>query len=36
MYSDQLNRRILQGEKIPLEEKVFSIFEPEVECLQKG
>lgn len=35
-FTDQLNRRILQGEKIPHKEKVFSIFEPEVEWLQKG
>jgi len=35
-FSDQLERRILKGEKIPHEEKIFSIFEPEVEWLQKG
>ena len=35
-FSDQLRRRILQGEKIPHCEKVFSIFEPDVEWLQKG
>ena len=35
-FSDQLKRRILEGEKIPHSEKVFSIFEPQVEWLQKG
>jgi len=35
-FTDQLRRRILEGEKIPHEEKVFSIFEPHVEWLQKG
>ncbi len=35
-HVDLVNRRILQGEKIPHEEKVFSIFEPHVEWLQKG
>ena len=35
-FSDQLSRRILEGEKIPHDEKVFSIFEPHVEWLQKG
>jgi hypothetical protein len=31
-----VRRRILLGEKIPHSEKVFSIFEPHVEWLQKG
>lgn len=35
-FTDQLDRRILQGEKIPHPEKIFSIFEPHVEWLQKG
>ncbi|MCP4268756.1 MAG: ISNCY family transposase, partial [Candidatus Brocadiaceae bacterium] len=35
-HIDLVDRRILKGEKIPHEEKVFSIFEPEVEWLQKG
>lgn len=35
-FADQLRRRILEGETIPHEEKVFSIFEPHVEWLQKG
>ena len=35
-FTDQLDRRILQGEKIPHSEKMFSIFEPQVEWLQKG
>lgn len=35
-FTDQLRRRILQGETIAHEEKVFSIFEPHVEWLQKG
>jgi len=34
--TDQLRRRILEGEQIPHSEKIFSIFEPEVEWLQKG
>jgi transposase, IS5 family len=35
-YRDLLGRRILKGEIIPHAEKVFSIFEPHVEWLQKG
>lgn len=35
-FADQLTRRIIEGEKIPHSEKIFSIFEPEVEWLQKG
>jgi len=35
-HIDLVDRRILQGEKIPHEEKLFSIFEPHVEWLQKG
>lgn len=35
-FIDLVNRRILQGEKIPHSEKIFSIFEPEVEWISKG
>ena len=35
-HIDLVDRRVLQGEKIPHEEKMFSIFEPDVEWLQKG
>lgn len=35
-HIDLVDRRILQGEQIPHSEKVFSIFEPETEWLQKG
>ncbi len=31
-----VERRIIKGEKIPHKEKVFSIFEPDTEWLQKG
>lgn len=33
---DQLRRRVLNGERIPHEEKVFSIFEPHTEWISKG
>ena len=33
---DQIDRRVLQGERIPHEEKVFSIFEPHTEWINKG
>ena len=33
---DQINRRILDGEKIPHEEKIFSVFEPYTEWIVKG
>ncbi|WPL14013.1 ISNCY family transposase [Thiorhodovibrio litoralis] len=33
---DQIERRVLQGERIPHEEKVFSIFEPHTEWIAKG
>jgi hypothetical protein len=32
----QIERRVLQGERIPHEEKVFSIFEPHTEWICKG
>lgn len=35
-HEDLVRRRILLGEQIPHSEKVFSIFEPHVEWLQKG
>lgn len=35
-HEDLVRRRILRGEQIPHSEKVFSIFEPHVEWLQKG
>lgn len=33
---DQIERRVLKGEKIPHNEKVFSIFEPHTEWISKG
>jgi hypothetical protein len=33
---DQIQRRVVHGEKIPHEEKVFSIFEPHTEWISKG
>jgi len=33
---DQATRRVLRGEKVPNEEKVFSIFEPHTELLIRG
>ena len=33
---DQIKRRVIQGEKIPHEEKVFSVFEEHSEWIQKG
>jgi hypothetical protein len=33
---DQITRRVIQGEIIPSDEKVFSIFEPYTEWLSKG
>ena len=35
-HIDLVNRRLLKGEKIPQEEKIFSIFEPWVEWISKG
>lgn len=35
-FIDLVDRRILQGEKIPHGDKIFSIFEPHVEWLSKG
>ena len=33
---DQAHRRIVKGEKVPVEEKLFSIFEPETDIIIKG
>jgi len=33
---DLITRRVIQGEKIPHEEKIFSIFEPQTEWICKG
>jgi len=33
---DQARRRIMHGEKVPNEEKIFSIFEPHTELLMRG
>lgn len=33
---DQIRRRVILGEKIPHEEKVFSIFQPHTEWISKG
>jgi hypothetical protein len=35
-HLDLVERRLLQGEKIPAHEKVFSLFEPHTEWIQKG
>jgi hypothetical protein len=34
--TDQIERRVICGEKIPHEEKVFSIFQPHTEWISKG
>ena len=36
LFIDQINRRLLKGEIIPAEEKVYSIFEPHAEWISKG
>ena len=33
---DQASRRVLDGETVPNEEKIFSIFEPHTELLKRG
>ena len=33
---DQIRRRVLEGETIPHEEKIFSVFEPHTEWISKG
>lgn len=35
-FTDQIDRRLLKGEEIPSEEKIFSIFEAHTEWLTKG
>ena len=35
-HIDLVDRRIMKGEKIPHSEKIFSIFEPHAEWIQKG
>jgi IS5 family transposase len=35
-FCDQIERRLIKGEAIPAEEKVFSIFEPHTEWITKG
>ena len=35
-FTDQIDRRLLKGEVIPAEEKIFSIFEEHTEWLTKG
>jgi hypothetical protein len=35
-FCGQIERRLIKGEKIPSEEKVFSIFEPHTEWITKG
>ena len=35
-FIDQIERRLLKGEAIPAEEKVYSIFEPHTEWISKG
>ena len=36
LLSRQVDRRILQGETIPAEEKIYSVFEPHTRWIQKG
>jgi len=36
LFIEQIDRRVLQGERIPHAEKVFSIFEPHTEWVSKG
>jgi len=36
LFQDQIRHRVLAGEKIPHDEKVFSIFEPHTEWIVKG
>lgn len=36
LFIDQIERRLLRGETIPSEEKVYSIFEPHTEWINKG
>lgn len=36
LFIDQIDRRLLKGEVIPAEEKVYSIFDPHTEWINKG
>lgn len=36
LFTDQIERRLLNGEVIPSDEKVYSIFEPHTEWISKG
>ncbi len=36
IFVDQINRRVILGEEIPHDEKIFSIFEPHTEWISKG
>lgn len=36
LFQDQIIRRVFNGEKIPHEEKMFSVFEPHTEWIVKG
>ena len=36
LFIDQINRRLLKGEAIPSDEKIYSIFEPHTEWISKG
>jgi len=36
MFIDQIDRRVMKGETIPHQEKIFSIFEPHTEWVSKG
>lgn len=36
LFQDQIRRRVLDDEKIPHDEKVFSVFEPHTEWIVKG
>jgi IS5 family transposase len=33
---DQTRRRVLEGEQVPVEEKIFSIFEPHTDLIKRG
>ena len=35
-FTDQIERRLLKGETIPAQEKIYSIFEPHTEWISKG
>lgn len=35
-FTDQIERRLLKGEVMPADEKIFSIFEPHTEWISKG